>query len=167
MIKRIIGIGGGVDSKELPSLGELKKGLPKDVQTRVSALGTQTNAKKVIGAILGPVELVIHDMAIEVLRDLSSALSGGHDEEIERLRGELESAKEKIMAAKDTKGDARREMLAKQLKKLGSSENISSSMEGIVFEHPPGSKALYKLTGAFAPLNQIIGGAMRIPQGAK
>jgi hypothetical protein len=38
-------------------------------------------------------------------------------------------------------------------------------MEGIVFEHPPGSKALYKLTGAFAPLNQIIGGAMRIPKG--
>ena len=33
-----------------------------------------------------------------------------------------------------------------------------------MFEHPPGSKALYKLTGAFAPLNQIIGGAMRIPK---
>ena len=56
-------------------------------------------------------------------------------------------------------------MLQKQLNKLGSSENISSSMEGIVFEYPPGSKALYKLTGAFAPLNQIIGASYRIPKG--
>ena len=55
-------------------------------------------------------------------------------------------------------------MMAKHLAKLGDSSNIASSMEGIVFEYPPGSKALYKLTGAFAPLNQIIGGAMRIPK---
>ena len=108
--------------------------------------------------------MVIHNLAVEVLRDVSSALTGGHDEEIERLRKELESAKEKIESATDSKSDARRQMLKKQLGKLGSSENIASSVEGIVFEHPPGSKALYKLTGAFAPLNQIIGGAMRIPK---
>jgi len=165
LIKRIIGIGHGVESKDLPPIGDIKKDLMKDVQKQISSMATQTNAAKVIGAILSPVELVIHDLAVEVLRGLSSALSGGHDEEIQRLRDELESAKEKILAAKDAKGDARREMLKKQLDKLGSSENIASSMEGIVFEHPPGSKALYKLTGAFAPLNQIIGGAMRIPQG--
>ena len=164
LIKRIIGIGQDINVKELPPIGDIKKGLPKDIQKRVSALATQANAKKVIGAVLAPVELVIHNLAVEVLRGLSSALSGGHDEEIQRLRDEFESAKEKIMAAKDEKGDARRKMLKKQLDKLGSSENIASSMEGIVFEHPPGSKALYKLTGAFAPLNQIIGGAMRIPQ---
>ena len=165
LIRRIIGIGSGTDPKELPAIGDIKKGLSKDVQTQVSSLGTQANARKVIGTILSPVELVIHDVAIEVLRDLSSALSGGHDEEIQRLRAELESAKSAIMSARDAKGDARRSMLDKQLKKLGSSENISSSMEGIVFEHPPGSKTLYKLTGAFAPLNQIIGAAMRIPKG--
>ena len=51
------------------------------------------------------------------------------------------------------------------LKKLGDPSNIASSLEGIVFEEPPGSKELYKLTGAFAPLNQIIGRAMRIPKG--
>ena len=164
LIQRIIGIGKGVDSKELPLIADLKKDLAKDVQKQVSALGTQTNAMKVIGSLLAPVELAIHDMAVEVLRDLVSALSGGHDEELNRLRDQFESATAAIEAARDAKGDARREMLAKQLNKLGSAENISSSMEGIVFEHPPGSKVLYKLTGAFAPLNQIIGGAMRIPK---
>ena len=165
LIRRIIDIGKGIESKALPPIADIKKGLPKDVQGQISAMATQTNAMKVIGTILAPVELIIHNLAIEVLRGLSSALSGGHDEEIQRLKAELDSAQEKIIAAKDAKGDARREMLTKQLNKLGSSENISSSMEGIVFEHPPGSKALYKLTGAFAPLNQIIGASYRIPKG--
>ena len=165
LIKRIIDIGQGVGSKDLPPLKDLKAGLNKEAQKKISSMATQANAMKVLGKILKPVELVIHSLAIEVLSGLVSALTGGHDEEIERMRNELESAKEKIMSAKDAKSDARREMLKTQLEKLGSSENISSSMEGIVFEHPPGSKALYKLTGAFAPLNQIIGASYRIPKG--
>ena len=165
LIKRIIDIGQGVESKDLPPLKDLKAGLNKETQKKISSMATQANAMKVLSQALKPVELVIHSLAIEVLSGLVSALTGGHDEEIERMRNELESAKEKIMSAKDAKSDARREMLKTQLEKLGSSENISSSMEGIVFEHPPGSKALYKLTGAFAPLNQIIGASYRIPKG--
>ena len=99
-----------------------------------------------------------------MLRGVASALTGDHDAEIKRLKAELEGAKSAIESARDAGSDARREMLKTQLDKLGSSDNIASSAEGIVFEHPPGSKALYKLTGAFAPLNQIIGAAMRIPQ---
>jgi hypothetical protein len=53
-------------------------------------------------------------------------------------------------------------VLKAQMEKLGDVSNITSSLEGIVFEHPPGSKQLYKLTGAFAMLNQIIGRAKRI-----
>ena len=164
LIRRIIDIGKGVESEDLTPLADIKKGMPKDVQKQISSIGTQTNAMKVIGAILAPVEMVIHNLAVEVLRGLSSALSGGHDEEITRLKAALGTAVEKINTAKDAKGDARREMLKKQLDKLGSSDNIASSMEGIVFEHPPGSKAIYKLTGAFAPLNQIIGASYRIPK---
>jgi len=164
LIKRIIGFGQREDPKTLPSLTDLKKGLSKETQGKISAVGTKATATKTIAAILAPVELAIHDLAVEVLRDISSALSGGHDEELKRLRKELESAKKAIEGARDAKGDARREMLARQLDKLGEPGNIASSLEGIVFEHPPGSKELYKLTGAFAPLNQITGAAMRIPK---
>ena len=48
-----------------------------------------------------------------------------------------------------------------QLAKLGDVENLASSMEGVVFEYPPGSDKIYKLTGAFAMANQIIGRARR------
>jgi hypothetical protein len=54
------------------------------------------------------------------------------------------------------------ELLQKQLSKLGGVENVAQSIEGIVFEYPPGSKQLYKLTGSFAMVNQIVGRAMRI-----
>ena len=50
------------------------------------------------------------------------------------------------------------------MSKLGPIENVASTMEGIVFEHPPGSQQLYKLTGSFAMANQIIGRARRMPK---
>ena len=53
------------------------------------------------------------------------------------------------------------ELIDKQLSKLGKIENLASSMEGIVFEYPPGSDKIYKLTGDFAMANQIIGRARR------
>lgn len=167
LIQRIVGLGRGLDPDTLPQLADIKSGLNRDVQRQVSALGTQTNAMKASGAVTAPVQLAIHDLAVEVLRDAASVLTGGHDEELDRLKSELESAVAAIEGARDAKADARRDMLKRQLDKLGSSENISSSMEGIVFEHPPGSKALYKLTGAFAPLNQIIGASYRIPKDQK
>ena len=49
------------------------------------------------------------------------------------------------------------------MRKLGPIENVASTMEGEVFEYPPGSDQLYKLTGSFAMANQIIGRAMRLP----
>ena len=55
-------------------------------------------------------------------------------------------------------------MLASQMEKLGDIENVASDMEGVVFEEPPGSGKLYKLTGSFAMANQIIGRARRMPK---
>lgn len=43
------------------------------------------------------------------------------------------------------------------MQKLKDVENFCSTVEGIVFEEPPGSGQLYKLTGTFAPVNQILG----------
>jgi hypothetical protein len=51
------------------------------------------------------------------------------------------------------------EKFDKQLKLLKSGVDLDSmnvSIEGAVFEYPPGSGNKIKLTGAFAPLNQII-----------
>ena len=45
------------------------------------------------------------------------------------------------------------------LKKLGSDRegSITSTVEGVVFHDPKNPSSNYKITGAFAPMNQILG----------
>ena len=161
LIKRIIGFGNGLATSEVPNLRAIKDGLSKEIQKQVSSLATKANAQKTISRILAPVEKAISDFAIEVLRGLKSFFLDDHDAEISRMRAELESSIEQLQAAAGLDAEKMGEMLEKQLSKLGDIENIASTMEGVVFEHPPGSEILYKLTGAFAMVNQIIGRARR------
>ena len=165
LVTRIVGI--GLDEQplsELPQLGPLKKGLPKDVQKKVSSIASKQNAKKLISVLLGPVENIINDFAIEVLRGMESFLVDDTDAEVKRMKKELNSAIAKLQAVEGEEAEKIGALLDKQLPKLGDIEDrVNSSMEGVIFEHPPGSKKLYKLTGAFAMVNQIIGRARRIP----
>ena len=78
------------------------------------------------------------------------------------MREQLEVAIAQIEGSQGGDAEAMGEMLATQLEKLGPIENVASTMEGVVFEYPPGSQKLYKLTGAFAMMNQIVGRAARM-----
>lgn len=150
-------------SKEnAPSLRDLKAGLSKEVQKQVSSLATKVNRKKTIARATLPVETAISDFAIQVLKGMQSFFIGdGHDKEVTRMKQELQQSITQIQNAQGTEGMS--DMLAKQLEKLGDiEENVNSTMEGVVFEHPPGSGVLYKLTGSFAMVNQIIGRARRM-----
>jgi hypothetical protein len=155
VIKLILGKEGA------PSLRDLKAGLDKDTQKKLSALATKVNSKKTIQRVTKPLERVISDFAIEVLDGLSSAFVADHDAEISRMQQMLQGALSTIESAQGSEDIL--PTIAAQMEKLGAVENVTSSIEGIVFEHPPGSKSLYKLTGAFAMLNQIVGRARRAP----
>lgn len=161
LIKRIIGFGNGLKTSEVPDLRKIKDDLSKDSKKQVSALATKANAQKTISRILAPVERAISDFAIEVLRGLKSFFLDDHDAEVSRMRAELESSIEALSSASGLDAEKLGELLEKQLSKLGEIENLASTMEGVVFEYPPGSEVLYKLTGAFAMVNQIVGRARR------
>ena len=153
-----------LDKEEAPAYKDFKKSVPKEHHKLISTLATKTNKRKLIAGVTLPVETAISNFAIEVLRGLKSFFVGDHDAEIERLRQEVE---ESIAALESAQGDDAEKlaaMLEKQAAKLGPIENIASTMEGIVFEHPPGSQQLYKLTGTFAMANQMIGRARRMPK---
>ena len=133
---------------------------------RISALATKTNAKKTISRIVAPIERAISDFAIEVMRGLESFFqAGSSDEEVARMKEELSTSITQLESAGGADAEAIGNMLAAQMEKLGDIENVASDMEGIVFENPPGSGKLYKLTGSFAMANQIIGRARRQPSG--
>ena len=139
----------------------LKKGLPKELQSVVSNLGSKTKAMKYIASVLRPLEIAISDFAIEVLRGVKSFFVDEHDEEVERMRSELQQSIVYLKSLQSSGDEKMGELVDKQLAKLGKIENLASSLEGVVFEYPPGSDRIYKLTGAFAMANQIIGRARR------
>ena len=147
---------------DAPRLIDLKKGLQKDTQKQLSAVATKQNRYKLISKIVSPIENAINDFAIEVLRGLKSFFAADHKSEIARMRSELQSAINNLKQVKGDDSETISLMLDKQLSKLGRIENVASTMEGIVFEYPAGSRKLYKLTGAFAMANQIIGKSRRV-----
>jgi cytidyltransferase-like protein len=77
------------------------------------------------------------------------------------MRAELEQSIAYLKNLQASGDEKMGKLIDTQLAKLGSIENLASSMEGVVFEYPPGSDKIYKLTGAFAMANQIIGRARR------
>ena len=134
-----------------------KKSLTTDRRPIASKYGTKTNAYKVISIALRPLERIISDFAIEVLRNVKSAFVVDHDRAVQKLKDDLQTSIEKIRRL-DTEGKFD---MVRQLEKLGDPEtNIASPLEGIVFKAPNGN--IYKLTGSFAMVNQIIGRAMRM-----
>ena len=139
----------------------IKKGLPKDQQKIVSKLSTKTNAYKAISAALRPLELAINDFAIEVLRGMESFFVSNTDAELQRQRAELQQAIDYLEGLASSGDEGVGALVDKQLEKLKSVEDVTATLEGIVFEYPPGSGELKKLTGTFAMANQLVGGARR------
>ena len=162
LIARIIGLTRGDDPKSLPDLRELKQGLDKATQDKISEMASTSSARGTASVVVAPIERAISDFAIEVLRGMQSFFVSDHDSEVQRLRAELEDAVKKLQSAKGGDAKAIGDMLVRHLEKLGHVENVAQSIEGVVFEYPPGSKQLYKLTGSFAMVNQIIGRARRM-----
>lgn len=99
---------------------------------------------------LQPIESLIQTFATKLLNNVQSTLVDDHVKEIERLKNEVTKA---IKTIEDSKNSDALNILQKEMKRLGTIDNISSTVEGIVF--PYGDK-VYKLTGSFAPVHQIL-----------
>lgn len=153
-----------LDHEDAPPYKEFKKSIPKEHHKLISTMATKVNKRKLIAGVTLPVETAISNFAIEALRGLQSFFVGDHDAEVTRMREEVEESIAQIKSAQGDDAEKLANMLEKQMSKLGPIENVASTMEGIVFEHPPGSQQLYKLTGSFAMANQIIGRARRLPK---
>lgn len=132
-----------------PGLPQIKKMVPADVYPSINQFVKASPA--VMKRLIEPIELAIHSFAIEVLRGLHSTLIGNSDEEVARLRQTVAHAVKAIESSGNVQA---MDILAREMRKLGSVENIASAMEGIVFRYRGNT---YKFTASFAPANQILG----------
>jgi len=129
--------------------------LPRSVKQSLS--GYWQEAKPILEKAIYPVELAIHEFAVEMLKGMESAFIIDNSAELENVRKQVKQATEEIKSyvSQGLPGaEAANEILTKQLEKLRGAENIDTVSEGFVFEH---DGIIYKFTGNFAPVNQIMG----------
>ena len=100
-----------------------------------------------------PFETLFFELGAEILKNVSGFLAANPKQTVSKMKREVDVAIKQLRSAKDV---SKLDTLKRQLEKfeaLGGSEAIVPS-EGIVFKY---KNKMYKFTGAFAPINQILG----------
>jgi len=98
-------------------------------------------------------EEIFLGVGADVLSFMSSVLTANPDSAKKQMVSRLESTIQQVKASGDPKKVAKLKLELERLNALGGFEKIVPN-EGIVFVYGGNT---YKLTGAFAPLNQILG----------
>lgn len=132
-----------------PSLIDIRKKADKSSYGDIDAFVKRF--PETLKGYVRPLELAINEFAVELLKGLQSTLIDDTEAEVQRLRGEVESAINSIEASGDENAMA---VLQAQMSKLESVSNITSPVEGVVFIYKGNA---YKFTGSFAAANQILG----------
>lgn len=113
--------------------------------------------KKIAGK---PIEILFLKLGARVLKNIENLVSANPDDAVRKMKGDLKNAivAIKTAAASPTYADSKQALAflkreLNRLKELGGYKAIVPT-EGLVFTY---NGKLYKLTGAFAPINQILG----------
>ena len=100
-----------------------------------------------------PFEDIFLGLGAEVLSFMSSALTVNPDKALRDIQKQLDKTIVDVRKSGDPKKIAKLKMELERLNSIGGRNKIVPN-EGIVFTYKGGT---YKLTGTFAPLNQILG----------
>lgn len=114
---------------------------------------TDKSSKEISTQMIQPFETLILNLGVDVLRGFKNLSAINPDNAASQIKSALQQTLQKI---KDSDDKAGMELVQQQLKRLNAIGGIESILpsEGIVFTY---NNKLYKLTGAFAPVNRILG----------
>lgn len=140
------------------SLIQIGKGLSRDIKDQIT-LFVNKEAPDIIREKIWPIESAIHDFSVELLRGLHSAYVLDSEHEVENLKAEVEEAIRSIQKYDGPYKKEAHHILHQQLKKLKHHDDVDTVVEGFAFQYCPkgGDCAMYKFTGNFAPINQLLG----------
>jgi nicotinamide mononucleotide adenylyltransferase len=140
--KKIFGISG-------ISTLDLRKNLTKDQYVFIKDK-ILDNKKNILKTAIQPLEIIISDFTVEMLKNLQSTYIVDDRREVLRLRQKVKNAIKDI-----EKSGSQQDLinLKRQIQKLKSIERVTTSAEGFVFDY---DGMTYKFTGSFAPVNQIL-----------
>ena len=139
------------ESGKTVSITQITKGMPSAEKKKISAFVKYGESLK--KEFIFPIEDAIHDFAVELLRGVKSAYILDNEAETERLKKEVEQAIREIQQYSGEGSEIAHEVLYQQLKKLKHHDNISTAVEGFVFQV---GDQVYKFTGNFTPLHHLL-----------
>ena len=142
LIKKLLGAKG-------TNIRIIKKDLDPEQLQAVNQI--VSNDKEILQSVIQPLEDVVHDFSVEMIRNLQSLFILDQGPEVKRLKIATQEAIDDIEASGNEKAMA---ILKKQMEKLKSAENVTTAAEGFVFDY---DGYTYKFTGNFAPMNQLLG----------
>jgi len=100
-----------------------------------------------------PFEDLFLEFGSEVLKNASNFLAASPDQEMQRLHNQIRTEAGKIKKGGDVKQIQKVEAELDRLSRIGGIDSIIPS-EGLVFKY---KGKIYKLTGTFAAINQLMG----------
>ena len=134
-------------------LDSIYRGFPPEVIDKIKEFVAIATASH-LGDAIWPIELAIHNFAVELLKGLKSAYILDSEAELSNFKNEVESAIRTIQSYQGEHKNEVHDILAKQLLKLKHHDDITTVVEGFVFQV---DDQMYKFTGNFAPINQLLG----------
>ena len=130
-----------------------KKNLP-DVKTLEWAKGIDKNDHaKMAKDNIRPFEDIFLGIGADILSFMSSVLAANPKQAVRDMKKQLDKTIKDVRKSGDVKKIAKLKMELQRLKAIGGTDKIVPN-EGIVFVY---NGKTFKLTGTFAPLNQILG----------
>jgi len=100
-----------------------------------------------------PFEVLFFDVGAEILKNIGGYLAASPETAVQKIRKDVIDAIKTVKSGGDIKKIQTLKLQLDKLNKIGGLSAIVPS-EGIVFKYKGNT---YKFTGAFAPVNQIVG----------
>ena len=139
------------ESGKMVGIPAITKGMPAVEKKKISAFVKYGEALK--KEFIFPIEDAIHDFSVELLRGVESTYILDNSAQTEKLKKEVEQAIREIQRYEGEGSDIAHDVLYQQLKKLKSHDNVSTAVEGFVFQV---GDQVYKFTGNFTPMHHLL-----------
>ena len=141
ILKRVMNLPGK------PNLRQITTGLPVEIKDEVSNFvkGFKYSSYTTY------MQNLLHNFSVEAVNGLESSFISDNQKQIKFLQGEISDTIKRIQ---NSSNERAKEELIRQMEKLKTAEGINTPSEGFVFSW---NGVTYKLTGNFAPANQILG----------
>jgi len=132
-----------------PTLNDIKKLTEKEQYVAVKQF--VDNCPALFKEHLRPIKHSINKLAIEMLESLQSSLVSDGEREVARIKHAVREKIDEVTALGD---EQTTKLLNEHLDNLQSIDKINSPIEGVVFVY---KGCVYKFTGSFSAVNQILG----------